>query len=77
MKSRLEVIALSVLLGALVSSPVVAQVDQADMKARYESKLKKSFFKQATWFTDYDKARARAKESGRLIFTYFTRSYSP
>ena len=62
---------------SLASSPMAAQNDQEALRGRYDAKLKKSFLTHATWFTDYDKARAEAKKSGRLIFTYFTRSYSP
>jgi len=40
-------------------------------------KLESEYLKKAAWFTDYDKAREEAKKSGKPIFTYFTRSFSP
>ena len=45
------------------------------VKLRTE-KLAKEVFKKADWVMDYDKARAEAKKSGKLLFTYFTRSYA-
>ncbi|RMH04850.1 MAG: hypothetical protein D6702_02075 [Planctomycetota bacterium] len=50
---------------------------QADYKARYADKLKKEFIAFGGWITDYDEARARARAEGKLLFTYFTRSYAP
>ena len=50
---------------------------QSDLVAKKEAKLKKAFVQNAAWFTDYDKARAEAKKTKKVIFTYFTRSYSP
>ncbi len=41
-----------------------------------EEKLAKEVFKKAPWMFDYDKARETAKKEGKLIFTYFTRSYA-
>lgn len=46
------------------------------IKAR-DAKLAEEWLKKADWITDYDKAREEAKKSGKLIFAYFTRSYSP
>lgn len=48
-----------------------------DLKIKLEKKLKSEFIQKAGWFTDYDKAREEAKKSGKPIFGYFTRSYSP
>ena len=42
-----------------------------------DKKLDSEFLKKAKWQTDYDKALAAAKKSKKLIFAYFTRSYSP
>jgi len=33
-------------------------------------------FQKAPWVMDYDKAREQAKKDGKLLFTYFTRSYA-
>ena len=67
-------LALALGVGMLVTGQAHAQTD---LVAKKEAKLKKEFFKKAPWFTDYDKARAEAKKSKKVIFTYFTRSYSP
>ena len=54
-----------------------AQGSQEDLKKNLEKKLDAPFLKNANWETDYDKARRKAKKDGKLIFAYFTRSYSP
>ena len=41
-----------------------------------DEKLALPVFKKAAWTFDYDKAKAEAKKSGKLIFTYFSRSYA-
>lgn len=74
-----RLLALSLLLPLLVafSSPATAQQDrQARMKDKLSKKLAEAWVKKANWITDYDKARAEAKKSGKLIFAYFTRSYA-
>lgn len=50
--------------------------NQDDLKAKRTEKLKKPVFTKAPWVTDYDKAREQAKKEGKLLFTYFTRSYA-
>ena len=50
--------------------------DQAQLKKQRDDKLAKEFLKLADWHTDFAKARARAKQDGKLIFTYFSRSYA-
>lgn len=62
-------------LGAFAGT-AVAQ-DQSDMQARYEKKLNKDFVSFGGWITDYDVARETAKKEGKVIFAYFSRSYSP
>ncbi|MHC5065953.1 MAG: hypothetical protein ACYTG5_18485 [Planctomycetota bacterium] len=52
------------------------QTSQAKLIEARSAKLAKPVFKKADWVFDYDQARARAKEEGKLLFTYFTRSYS-
>ena len=49
---------------------------QDDLQQKLDTKLHSAFLKQAAWSTDYDKALATATETGRLVFTYFTRSYA-
>lgn len=60
-----------------LAAPAAAQADQAKMQKNLESKMAKDFISNAGWITDYDEARKIAKEEGKLIFVYFTRSYSP
>ena len=47
-----------------------------DLEAQRDEKLNSPFLAKVPWFTDYDKARAESKKSGKLIFAYFTRSYA-
>lgn len=49
---------------------------QEELISKRDEKLKLAFLKKADWLTDYDKARAEAKKSGKPIFTYFSRSYA-
>jgi hypothetical protein len=60
---------------ALLALATIASAQ--DMESRLEEKLAKDFVKNADWVTDFDAAKAKAKESGKLIFAYFTRSYAP
>lgn len=48
----------------------------AELRKKYEEKLKEPFLTKAPWITDYDKALAASKQSGKLIFGFFTRSYA-
>jgi hypothetical protein len=50
---------------------------QDEYKQMRAEKLAKEVFKKAPWIQDYDKARETAKQEGKLIFAYFTRSYTP
>jgi hypothetical protein len=61
-------------LGGLASAQ--QQYDQDTMKANLEAKLSKEFIAFGGWITDYDVARERAAKEGKIIFTYFTRSYA-
>lgn len=62
---------------ALGISAALAAPQQDAFKKQYQDKLGKPFFKKASWITDYDTARAEAKKSSKIIFTYFSRSYAP
>ena len=44
---------------------------------RLEEKLSKEFATKTAWVLDLDEASKAAKEANKLIFAYFTRSYSP
>ena len=60
--------------GLALSSVLPAQ---ADLIEKRDNKLASAFLKNGDWITDYDKALAASTESGKPIFGYFTRSYSP
>lgn len=61
---------------ALVLSTASALQAQS-LEEKRDAKLKSAFLSKAAWITDYDAALAEAKKSGKPIFAYFTRSYSP
>jgi len=52
-------------------------VSAQDFESKYKEKLAKDFVKAVPWVQDYDEALAQAKKTGKPIFGYFTRSYSP
>lgn len=54
---------------------VLAQ-DQEELKKKRDEKIAAEVFQKAPWIFDYDQARAAAKQSGKPIFAYFTRSYA-
>lgn len=56
---------------------LAAAAAAGELEDAFEAKLEKDFAKNAEWTTDFDAAKARAKEAGKPIFAYFTRSYSP
>ena len=56
--------------------PAQSAPDQEQMIKNREEKLESRFLQKANWILDYDEARAEAKKQGKLIFTYFTRSYA-
>jgi len=67
---------LSILALAAVSLLSLAGVARAgDLEDKRDKLLKEPFFQNADWITDYDKARAESKKTGKAIFTYFTRSF--
>ena len=59
-----------------IAAPSFAQ-DQAALIAKKEKKLEGEWLSKAEWTTDYDEARAASTKTGKPIFVYFTRSYSP
>ena len=62
----------------LLAAPLAARaVPPDEMTARFEKKIAEPWFATGGWTADYDVARARAKETGRPILAYFTRSYAP
>lgn len=61
----------------LTAPPPASTPAQDDLKAKRAEKLAKPVFQKAAWHTDYDAARAEAKEHDKLLLVYFTRSYAP
>jgi hypothetical protein len=72
----LKLIAHAVLAAILVASIGSAAFGQS-LEEKRDKKLASAFLKKAAWITDYDKALEEAKKTGRPIFGYFSRSYSP
>ena len=54
-----------------------AHAQDEHLRELLEKKLSSPFLAKAPWELDYDAARAKAKETGKPIFAYFTRSYAP
>ena len=63
-----------VLASLLLAGMATAQTAQTDQtpEEQLQAKLASPFLKKASWHTNYDKARAAAADSGKLIFGYFT-----
>lgn len=76
MTTNPAVLAAVMTLGSAAMAAQDAQEQEALIRKR-DQKLQSAFLKKAAWRTDYDKAREEARKSGKLIFAYFTRSYSP
>ena len=51
--------------------------DQEDMQHRKEELLSEPWLQKANWVMSFAEAKAKARETGRMIFGYFTRSYAP
>ncbi|MGE3854790.1 MAG: hypothetical protein AB7K09_23870 [Planctomycetota bacterium] len=66
--------ALTATLALALLAPAV--VSAQSLEEKRDAKLAEPFLKNAEWITDYDTALAKAKETGKPIFGYFTRSYS-
>lgn len=63
----------SLLLAAL---PATAQ-DQEELISRREAKFAKPWIEAGGWITDWAEAQKQAQETGKDIFAYFSRSFSP
>lgn len=67
-------------LSSLLAMPAVAQEDaalQAELQEKFDHKMENPFVAHGNWLTDYEQARKIAKQEGKLMFVYFTRSYAP
>ncbi len=60
-----------------VLSICVGLANGQSMEEKRDQKLAKPWLKAANWITNYDEALEASRESGKPIFAYFTRSYSP
>ena len=66
------------LTGAVLSCALPAQrKSQEVLTLQRAAKLAKPVFEKANWLFDYHEALGRARDEGKLILVYFTRSYSP
>ena len=66
------------LAGVLVAGLAAGALAQdMTVEEKYEKKVSESWFVDNGFTDDYDAARAQAKETGKPIFAYFTRSYAP
>jgi hypothetical protein len=73
---RTPTTALTLLLAMAASSPAQAPEGQT-LEQKLEAKLKEPFVANAPWVLDYAEAMKKAKAENKIIFAYFTRSYSP
>jgi hypothetical protein len=64
---------LAIALVAAIGSAAFGQ----SLEEKRDKKLASEFLRKAAWTTDYDKALEEAKKTGKPIFGYFSRSYSP
>ena len=65
-----------ILAAALVAAIGSSAFGQS-LEEKRDKKLASEFLNKASWITDYDKALAESKKSGKPIFGYFSRSYAP
>jgi hypothetical protein len=67
----------AVLLLLCAAMPALAQGgNEEELRKKRAAKVAEPWFTMNPWTDDYDVARQRAKESGKVIFGYFTRSYA-
>ena len=62
---------------ALVLAFAAVAARAQSFEEKLEKKLQAPFLGKAPWVLDYDEARKLAKEKGRVVFAYFTRSFAP
>ena len=77
MNKALKPLGMVLMSGVILGTALPAQkVDQETLREQRDKKLASKFLQNANWITNYDKARAEAKKSKKLIFGYFTRSFA-
>lgn len=62
---------------ALALAALGAAAFAQSLEERLAEKMKKPFVSNVAWVTGYETALARAREEGKLVFAYFSRSYAP
>lgn len=79
MRHRSKLVMACMILGALSTASLVSAqtVEQQTLEAKYKKKLTKAFVKKVSWVQDLAEAQRMSKATGKPIFGYFTRSYSP
>jgi len=77
MKKHNKFLALGLGLGLLLPLAGLRPVSaETELETKYSKKIAKDFVGHGGWIVDYDEALARAEKEKKLIFAYFTRSYS-
>ncbi len=66
----------SMKMGKIQKMRPAPKLSPEELEKRYAKKLEGPWIAKGKWILDFDEARARAKREGKLIFVYFTRSYS-
>src|SRR5690606_24130419 len=66
-----------VLAVVLCQDPPPSVPDQEQLTALLQAKLEKPVFARHPWHTEQSTALAAARESGKLVLGYFTRSHAP
>jgi hypothetical protein len=70
--------AMALLLALAASGPAWAQGQEGPtLEEKLQEKLKEPFASNAKWVLDYEEALKTAKDEKKIVFAYFTRSYSP
>jgi len=66
------------LMPVLLAPALMAQgPSQEKLKERYDKKIAEDWVEKGGWILDFDKAKAIAKKENKVVFAYFTRSYTP
>ncbi len=77
MNKALKPLGMVLMSGVILATALPAQQkDQETLRELRDKKLASKFLQNANWITNYDKARAEAKKSKKMIFGYFTRSFA-
>ncbi|MCC6737554.1 MAG: hypothetical protein IT452_00800 [Planctomycetia bacterium] len=64
-------------LALFLAPALVLAGPQEDLKKKRDAKYAEPWVTKFPWVTSYAKAKEQAKKDGKLIFAYFSRSYSP